>query len=147
MADTNTPMASEARTKGRVTTPSASQLPRGQMPKHDAAADHRDDEQQVADADEREQLAEDDLERRGRQRQRLLVGPALALADDAEGGADRQRLVSSMPAMMARKKSRSRSVGLNQNRCRTSMGSRARSAPRSRGTWRPMSLAAAICVT
>ena len=32
-AETKTPIASEASTNGRVTTRSASQLPRGQMPK------------------------------------------------------------------------------------------------------------------
>jgi len=41
---------------------------------------------------------------------------------------ERQRFVSSMPANAARKKMRSLSVGLNQKRCRTSIGPGSRGA-------------------
>ena len=63
--------------------------------------------------------------------------------------AERQRFVSSMPPRAARKNVRSSSVGLNQKRCRASIGPGMRAgtpaSARSRGAG-AVSKAAATCV-
>ena len=76
---------SEASTNGSVTTqqrePAAARPDAEDRARRRATASGEHD---VADADVGHELAEHDLDRRGRRRQHLLVGAALALADEAE---------------------------------------------------------------
>ena len=83
-ADTKVPMPSVARMKGSVAGGEQQHVAARPVAEDQARADHADRQRDVARDHARQQLAEDDLQRRRRLREHLLVGAVLALRHEPE---------------------------------------------------------------